>query len=1145
MLQCYYFSQSAIQRVVIAGLVLMATSLTNIYAANFNWDDEGGSADKNWSNFGNWSPDGLPGVGDDVWIGSFLAAHNDTVIADSASISIASLSISNGADLDTNGFQVIVNGHTSLSDSGSYLFVDPNASGAVLDSFDTNTLTVGASATVSMSGGRIEVDGGSSSSGLFLVETGGLVAGNGAIDLDKPDSELSGITGLYRNNGTLSVGATGLILIGNPPATTLTIDAPFAPINGRFDMDGSTGEGIVSVGQNATLDIDLPLLDAVNGTVNLASGATLDIESGWTLTENSLHTGKINVNSGAYIISPGIPPFIPPITGRGVPAKLTGGTFTMSGGEIELDETDETLIFDAQFTQSGGVINNSGHIQFDQLTNINSTAVLNMNGDSASMTVNATVNIDMPTFNLDGSGNLTNVTTINDNGNLDLDLGVGADENFNHVININGGELDVTTVDNEWSLTSSGQINVGGTTISTINGETMRVFGDINVATDANLTINAATIWESTASLDIDAGGEVNLGTATYAGAGTVFTGAGTLRKGTATVDADTVLGVSTVVLDDGGLDILNARLTINADKISTAANDGYDGDMTINDGGSLNVNLTGNATWSYDSGTLTYNGNNSRDVFLDGNSPVNFAATMQVVGAGQIDSLLVLTGTTNVTNAGDSVRLNGGDLANTNTIQGGAVNGAGTLQLASGRALRGFGSIGAQIDGDGNSELIAQNGTLTVSGNLLDIGTIGTSGAAGVLNVTSPWNTNVTQDVTLNNGVIQGSTITNDGANGIHGHGTVASRVVNNSKIEATGGGTLVLDNSANAWHGTGAGVLRATSADLELHDNASYLFTGTVHAQAGHTVSANGFELEFDPGSRLQLSKGVYHSTHATDFGGNMQIDPGPSTLKVRGTFEAGSNTNIDGDLQLADDTVVQSGAAFSGGGNLINSLGNALRLADGANVGVTIINDGKMLIGNSPGRADANDYQQNADGSLNVELAGTGLNDFDRLVVSGAAALDGTLNVNLLSGFNPALGDTFPIISGLGGVLGTFATTAFPALDPGLAWDITYDPTLVSLSVIEVASLLGDYNGNGAVDAADYTIWKDSFGTTVTAGMGADGNGNGVIDAADYTVWKDNFGNTAGLPAAMISTSPVPEPSTLVLMLFSGIGLVRRRK
>jgi len=93
-----------------------------------------------------------------------------------------------------------------------------------------------------------------------------------------------------------------------------------------------------------------------------------------------------------------------------------------------------------------------------------------------------------------------------------------------------------------------------------------------------------------------------------------------------------------------------------------------------------------------------------------------------------------------------------------------------------------------------------------------------------------------------------------------------------------------------------------------------------------------------------------------------------------------------------------------------------------------------------------------------------------------------------------------------------------------------------------------LLGDYNNNGIVDAADYTVWQDSFGSLVELGTGADGNGNGIIDAADYTVWQDNFGLTAGLTAEEIAGrfTLIPEPaSALLLMGLAAIVKARRRR
>lgn len=83
-------------------------------------------------------------------------------------------------------------------------------------------------------------------------------------------------------------------------------------------------------------------------------------------------------------------------------------------------------------------------------------------------------------------------------------------------------------------------------------------------------------------------------------------------------------------------------------------------------------------------------------------------------------------------------------------------------------------------------------------------------------------------------------------------------------------------------------------------------------------------------------------------------------------------------------------------------------------------------------------------------------------------------------------------------------------------------------------------GDYNGNGAIDAADYVVWRDTLNQSVAAGQGADGSANGKVDAADYDFWRARFGTT---PAAT-GVAAVPEPATALLGLLSlGLATVRR--
>jgi hypothetical protein len=61
----------------------------------------------------------------------------------------------------------------------------------------------------------------------------------------------------------------------------------------------------------------------------------------------------------------------------------------------------------------------------------------------------------------------------------------------------------------------------------------------------------------------------------------------------------------------------------------------------------------------------------------------------------------------------------------------------------------------------------------------------------------------------------------------------------------------------------------------------------------------------------------------------------------------------------------------------------------------------------------------------------------------------------------------------------------------------------------------ALLGDYNHDGSVDAADYSVWRDTLHANVAPYSGADSSGNGVVDQADYGVWRAHFGQTLPPP------------------------------
>lgn len=52
-------------------------------------------------------------------------------------------------------------------------------------------------------------------------------------------------------------------------------------------------------------------------------------------------------------------------------------------------------------------------------------------------------------------------------------------------------------------------------------------------------------------------------------------------------------------------------------------------------------------------------------------------------------------------------------------------------------------------------------------------------------------------------------------------------------------------------------------------------------------------------------------------------------------------------------------------------------------------------------------------------------------------------------------------------------------------------------------------GDFNNDGIVNAADYTVWRDNLGATTENALVGNGNGTSGVDVGDYDVWLANYG------------------------------------
>ncbi|QDU88914.1 hypothetical protein Pla175_22980 [Pirellulimonas nuda] len=88
-----------------------------------------------------------------------------------------------------------------------------------------------------------------------------------------------------------------------------------------------------------------------------------------------------------------------------------------------------------------------------------------------------------------------------------------------------------------------------------------------------------------------------------------------------------------------------------------------------------------------------------------------------------------------------------------------------------------------------------------------------------------------------------------------------------------------------------------------------------------------------------------------------------------------------------------------------------------------------------------------------------------------------------------------------------------------------------------------LAGDYNRDGVVDAADYTVWRDHLGAP--AGTLPNDPYSGAIGADQYNTWRDHFGQSTS-SAATVQNAAVPEPDSLAMVvLLAGASIISARR
>jgi hypothetical protein len=180
------------------------------------------------------------------------------------------------------------------------------------------------------------------------------------------------------------------------------------------------------------------------------------------------------------------------------------------------------------------------------------------------------------------------------------------------------------------------------------------------------------------------------------------------------------------------------------------------------------------------------------------------------------------------------------------------------------------------------------------------------------------------------------------------------------------------------------------------------------------------------------VRKSAGTGTDSINVPFNNTATVEIQTGTLSLGGLYiqTAGLTRLNGGNLTVAQPLQIQGGTLI-GAGTVTGSVTNNGIVSPGASPGLLTITGG---------------YTQTGNGILSIELgglsAGTG---FDRLAVSGAVRLAGTVSVTLLAGFSPATNDTFTFLTA-GARNSVFDAFNYATNDLSLALDYTTNTAFV---------------------------------------------------------------------------------------------------
>lgn len=304
------------------------------------------------------------------------------------------------------------------------------------------------------------------------------------------------------------------------------------------------------------------------------------------------------------------------------------------------------------------------------------------------------------------------------------------------------------------------------------------------------------------------------------------------------------------------------------------------------------------------------------------------------------------------------------------------------------------------------------------------------------------------------------------------------------------------------------------------------------------GATLDLNGLTQQIGSlsgvaGATVALGSGrlIVNASASTAFSGAISgsgslVKDGAGTLTLTGINTYSGGTTIQGGT-LHVNNLFGSGA----GSGAVTVLSNATLAGTGAITGAVAVNTGGHIApGTGIGTLRVGSLNLATGANLDFELdtaANVAVSDLISLTNSNSLTVTGgTLNLTNLGNMTAG---TYTLIDYAGTLSGSVTNIVLGNVPAGFNYSLIDNTSATSIDLIVSTQLLGDFDNSGAVDSADYVLWRKNPQT--------------YGDMTGYDLWRQNFGHTAIANArSLLAAVPEPASGAFIGLIFAAPTFMR---